>query len=431
LSTGIANFTTCKVGRSLLFRPFPDKMGPSGPAADGEYSMSAARPKILFVVAEDWYFWSHRRPIASAALQNSYDVFVATRVGDCGEKIIEAGFRLIPLRLDRSSYSLFHELRTVSELRSIYRREKPDIIHHIALKPILYGSIAALGNRRIQVINAFAGLGYLVSSPSFKARMLKRVLWKMFRFLLNRPNSFLLLQNREDRDLLVAEVGVPPEKTTIIRGSGVDVNEFQAIAEVPSVPIVLLSSRMLWIKGISDFVEAAKLLHSRGVRARFVLAGDTDPGSPGAIPREKLQEWQNAGRVEWWGHQQSMSRMLQQSAIVCLPSHGGEGVPKALIEAAASERAIVATDVPGCRDIVRHGTNGLLVPPKNPAALADAIATLLNDPSLRAAMGRRGREIAVNEFSEEKVIQQTLALYRQLLSGGTATVNADDPVREI
>jgi glycosyltransferase involved in cell wall biosynthesis len=406
-------------------------MGPSGPAAGGEYSMSAARPKILFVVAEDWYFWSHRRPIASAALQNGYDVFVATRVGDCGEKIIEAGFRLIPLRLDRSSYSLFHELRTVSELRSIYRREKPDIIHHIALKPILYGSIAALGNRRIQVINAFAGLGYLVSSPSFKARMLKRVLWKMFRFLLNRPNSFLLLQNREDRDLLVAEVGVPPEKTTIIRGSGVDVNEFQAIAEVPSVPIVLLSSRMLWIKGISDFVEAAKLLHSRGVRARFVLAGDTDPGSPGAIPREKLQEWQNAGRVEWWGHQQSMSRMLQQSAIVCLPSHGGEGVPKALIEAAASERAIVATDVPGCRDIVRHGTNGLLVPPKNPAALADAIATLLNDPSLRAAMGRRGREIAVNEFSEEKVIQQTLALYRQLLSGGTATVNADDPVREI
>jgi glycosyltransferase involved in cell wall biosynthesis len=406
-------------------------MGPSGPAAGGEYSMSAARPKILFVVAEDWYFWSHRRPIASAALQNGYDVFVATRVGDCGEKIIEAGFRLIPLRLDRSSYSLFHELRTVSELRSIYRREKPDIIHHIALKPILYGSIAALGNRRIQVINAFAGLGYLVSSPSFKARMLKRVLWKMFRFLLNRPNSFLLLQNREDRDLLVAEVGVPPEKTTIIRGSGVDVNEFQAIAEVPSVPIVLLSSRMLWIKGISDFVEAAKLLHSRGVRARFVLAGDTDPGSPGAIPREKLQEWQNAGRVEWWGHQQSMSRMLQQSAIVCLPSHGGEGVPKALIEAAASERAIVATDVPGCRDIVRHGTNGLLVPPKNPAALSDAIATLLNDPSLRAAMGRRGREIAVNEFSEEKVIQQTLALYRQLLSGGTATVNADDPVREI
>jgi glycosyltransferase involved in cell wall biosynthesis len=406
-------------------------MGPSGPAAGGEYSMSAARPKILFVVAEDWYFWSHRRPIASAALQNGYDVFVATRVGDCGEKIIEAGFRLIPLRLDRSSYSLFHELRTVSELRSIYRREKPDIVHHIALKPILYGSIAALGDRRMQVINAFAGLGYLVSSPSFKARMLKRVLWKMFRFLLNRPNSFLLLQNEEDRDLLVAEVGVPVDKTTIIRGSGVDVNEFQAIAEVSSVPIVLLSSRMLWIKGISDFVEAAKLLRARGVHARFVLAGDTDPGSPGAIPREKLQEWQNAGRVEWWGHQQSMSRMLQQSAIVCLPSHGGEGVPKALIEAAASERAIVATDVPGCRDIVRHGTNGLLVPPKNPAALADAIATLLNDPSLRAAMGRRGREIAVNEFSEQKVIQQTLALYRQLLSGGTATVNADDPVREI
>lgn len=393
--------------------------------------MSAARPKILFVVAEDWYFWSHRRPIATAALLNGYDVFVATRVGNCGEKIVEAGFRLIPLRLNRSSYSLFHELRTVSELRSIYRREKPDIVHHIALKPILYGSMAALGNKRTQVINAFAGLGYLVSSSSFKAKVLRRVLWKMFCFLLNRPNSFLLLQNREDRDLLVAEVGVPPEKTTIIRGSGVNANEFQATDEAPGVPIVLLSSRMLWIKGISDFVEAAKLLRAGGINARFVLAGDTDPGSPGAIPREKLQEWQNAGTVEWWGHQQSMAQTLQQASVVCLPSHGGEGVPKALIEAAASERAIVATDVPGCRDIVRHGTNGLLVPPKNPAALAEAIARLLNDAALRAEMGRHGREIAVNEFSEEKVIQQTLALYRQLLSGGAATVNADTPVREL
>lgn len=393
--------------------------------------MSAARPKILFVVAEDWYFWSHRRPIAAAALQNGYDVFVATRVGDCGEKIIEAGFRLIPLRLNRSSYSLFHELRTISELRRIYRREKPDIVHHIALKPILYGSMAALGNRRTQVINAFAGLGYLVSSPSFKARALKQMLWKAFRFLLNRPNSFLLLQNPEDRDLLVAEVGVRPEKTAIIRGSGVDVNDFQATAEAAGVPIVLLSSRMLWIKGISDFVEAAKLLSAKGVHARFVLAGDTDPGSPGAIPREKLQEWRNAGPVEWWGHQQSMPRTLQQATLVCLPSHGGEGVPKALIEAAASERAIVTTDVPGCRDIVRHGTNGLLVPPRNPAALSDAIAQLLKDAPLRAQMGRRGREIAVNEFSEEKVIQQTLALYCQLLNAGAARMNADSPVREM
>jgi glycosyltransferase involved in cell wall biosynthesis len=393
--------------------------------------MSAARPKILFVVAEDWYFWSHRRPIAAAALQNGYDVYVATRVGDCGEKIIGAGFRLIPLRLNRSSYSLFYELRTVRQLRSIYRQVKPDIVHHIALKPILYGSMAALGDRRMQVINAFAGLGYLVSSMSFKARALKQVLWKIFRFLLNRPNSFLLLQNREDRDLLVADVGVLPEKTTIIRGSGVDIHEFQATAELPGVPIVLLSSRMLWIKGISDFVDAAKLLRARGVNARFVLAGDTDLGSPGAIPREKLQEWQNAGSVEWWGHQQSMPQMLQQATLVCLPSHGGEGVPKALIEAAASERAIVATDVPGCRDIVRHGINGLLVATKNPAALADAIATLLNDASLRAEMGRRGRKIAVNEFSEEKVIQQTLALYRKLLGGGAAPMNADSPVREI
>jgi len=370
--------------------------------------------KLLFVVTEDWYFLSHRLPIGEAALRAGYEVTVATRVVNRGDEIKTKGFRLIELQhFKRESLSPLNETRAIAELRSIYRREQPDIIHHIALKPILYGNIAALG-LPTKIINAFAGLGYLVSSPSFKARTLKRVLWQMFRFLLNRPNSFLLLQNREDRDLLIAEVGVRPGKSTIIRGSGVNVNEFQAVPEPSAIPIVLLSSRMLWIKGISDFVEAAKLLCATGVNARFVLAGDTDPGSPGAIPREKLQEWQNTGAVEWWGHQQSMSKTLKQAALVCLPSHGGEGVPKALIEAAASERAIVATDVPGCRDIVRHGMNGLLVPTKNPAALAEAIARLLNDARLRAEMGHRGREIVIAEFSERKVIEETLSLYQRL-----------------
>jgi glycosyltransferase involved in cell wall biosynthesis len=393
--------------------------------------MSSKRPKLLFVVTEDWYFWSHRLPIAKAALEAGYDVALATRVNEHGKRISEEGFCLIPLQLNRSSYSFMRELRAILELREIYSREKPEIIHQVALKPILYGSIAATGFKKAGIINAFAGLGYLVSSPSLKAKVLRRSIWAALRFLLKRGNSFVLLQNDEDKELLIREVGVPPEKTTVIRGSGVNMDEFKPAATAPAeeTPIVLLSSRMLWIKGISDFVEAASILRQRGLTARFVLAGDTDLGSPGAIPRSKLVEWQSSGMVEWWGHQQSMHEALRKAAIVCLPSHGGEGVPKALIEAAATGRAIVATDVPGCRDIVRHRINGLLVPPRDSAALADALQELLTDYSMRSEMGRRGREIASTEFAEKNVIQQTLALYNKVLISCCPTLDSNAPPR--
>jgi glycosyltransferase involved in cell wall biosynthesis len=394
--------------------------------------MSSKRPKLLFVVTEDWYFWSHRLPIAKAALEAGYDVAVATRVNEHGKRITEAGFRLIPLQMNRGSYSFLHEVRAISELRDIYRREKPDIIHQVALKPILYGSIAAMGLGNVPIINAFAGLGYLVSSSSIKAKVLRSGIWTALRFLLKRGNSFVLLQNREDQELLIREIGVPTEKTTVIRGSGVDMDQFKPTTEASPerAPTVLLSSRMLWIKGINDFVDAAKILRDKGLTARFVLVGDTDLGSPGAIPRAQLVEWQRSGMVEWWGHQPSMHETLREAAIVSLPSHGGEGVPKALIEAAACGRAIVATDVPGCRDIVRHRINGLLVPPKNPMALADALQELLADSSTRSEMGRRGREIASNEFSEESVIQQTLALYSKVLTCCSPTLNSDAPPQQ-
>jgi glycosyltransferase involved in cell wall biosynthesis len=382
------------------------------------------RPRLLLLITEDRFLWSHRLPIARAALQDGYEVIIATRVDGDAQRIRDEGFRLIPLHLARESYSLLNEFRAIRELREVYRAERPDIVHHIALKPVLYGSIAALGRNEIRVINALTGLGYLVTSSSLKARVLRVPIWNALRFLLNRPNHQVLLQNQEDKQLLVTKLKVCPERITIIQGSGVDMNLFRSAPEPVGTPIVLLASRMLWIKGITEFVAAADLLKRKGITARFVLAGDTDPNSPSAIPRQQLLNWQISGTVEWWGHQQEMPEIFRQVDLVCLPSQGGEGVPKVLIEAAASGRAIVTTDVPGCRDIVRQGINGILVPPRNAAALAEAIADMLKNPAIRLQMANRGREIAISEFSEDVVINQTLALYRELLRSNPQPVSA-------
>src|SRR5258708_18989605 len=198
------------------------------------------RPKLLFVVTEDRFFWSHRQPIGRAALQSGYEVIVAARVHSCAERLGDAGIRFIPLELTRETYSPFKELRAVRQLRKIYQTEKPDIVHHVALKPVLYGSLAALGRNDINVVNAFIGLGYLVQSPSLKAKALRFAIWRGFRFLLNRAHSRVLLQNEDDERMLVENLRIPPEKISVIRGAGVDLRVFHPTPEPAGVPIVLL-----------------------------------------------------------------------------------------------------------------------------------------------------------------------------------------------
>jgi len=330
------------------------------------------------------------------------------------QAIEQEGFRFVPLHLARRSANPWREAKSAWELFHLYRRERPDLVHHITIKPVLYGSIAALGRSDLRVINALTGLGYLVSSSSLKTRLLRWLIWNVFRFLLTRPNHSVLLQNHDDEQLLASRLGISPEKIIVIRGSGVDASLFRPTSEPQGTPTVVLASRMLWIKGVGEFVEAATVLRSKGVQGRFVLVGDTDLSNPSSIPRQQLLDWHNSGNVEWWGHQEDMPGIFQQANLVCLPSRGGEGVPKTLIEAAASGRAIVATDVPGCRDIVRQGVNGFLVPPRNANALAQAIETLIRDRELRLLMAARGRQIALDEFTQEIVVQQTLGLYREL-----------------
>jgi glycosyltransferase involved in cell wall biosynthesis len=365
--------------------------------------------KLLFVVADDWYFLSHRLPLACAALREGFEVVVATRVGSKGQEILDAGFRLIPLEhLKREKRSPLGELRAIGELRSIYRRENPDIVHHVALKPVLYGSISALG-LPLKIVNAFAGLGYLESSKSPKAMVLRTIIWNMMRFLLNRPKAFTILQNFEDRDFAVNTLGMSEENTEVIMGSGVDLELFRPSPQPSGVPIVMLPSRLLWNKGVAEFVAAAELLTSTGVKARFVLVGDTDEGSPSAIPRSRIAEWNDSGSIEWWGKLNNMQEVIPQSSIICLPSYR-EGIPKVLIEAAACGRPIVTTDVPGCRDVVQHYVNGMLVPPRNTDVLALTIRVLLGNSDLRARMGDAGRKIAAH-FSQDVVIEKTLVRY--------------------
>ena len=341
---------------------------------------------------------------------------MVTRVNEYGSRIRAEGFKLIPLTLRRRGRNPWQEFRVIAQLVRIYRTERPDIVHHVAIKPVLYGSVAASLTHVRATVNALAGLGYVFSSSQRKARMLRPLVKLAYHFLLNRANSRTIIQNPEDRHLLTTAAFLSPEKTVLIRGSGVDVSFFAPAPEPHDIPVIVMACRMLWDKGAREFVQAARLVHEAGISARFVLVGKSDTENPMAVPVSQLAEWQQQGDVEWWGHREDMHRVFALSHIACLPTFYGEGLPKVLIEAAACGRPIVATDVPGCREIVRHGENGLLVPARDPGALAEALKQLILDPALRQRMGRRGREIAEAEFSEARVAHETLAVYRSLLA---------------
>ncbi len=369
--------------------------------------------KLLFLVTEDWYFCSHRLPLARAAQAAGYEVVVATRVDLRGDEIMAEGFRLVPIGLRRRSRNPFREMAAIAEIAQIYRRERPDIVHHVALKPVLYGSLAALLVHRPAVVNALAGMGFIFTSSSRTAAVLRSAVSQIFRFLLNAGRSVLILQNPDDEAMLESGGLIAPSRVRLIRGSGVDIDRFAPTPEPGGTPVVMLPSRMLWVKGVGEFVAAAGTLRTRGVVARFVLVGDGDADNPASIPDAQLKAWYDSGLIECWGRCEDMPAAFAQANIVCLPSYR-EGLPKVLLEAAACARALVATDAPGCREIVRHGENGLLVPLRDAASLADAIERLLGDFALRLRMGKKGRHMVESEFSEKKVIQETLAVYREM-----------------
>lgn len=371
------------------------------------------RPRLVYVVTEDWYFWSHRLDLARAAREAGYEIIVATRVTDHGDRIRGEGFQLEPLEMVRRSRNPFREVMAIAELVQLYRRVRPDVVHHVAMKPILYGSLAAWCARAPAVINAFAGLGYAFMDE--RNGLVRWCVKSALRIVLRLGRSVVLVQNRDDQDRLVGEGVVPASRTRLIAGSGIDIALYSLQPQPSGTSVVVLPARMLWDKGVGEFVEAARSLKQKGVHARFILVGRRDEHNPAAIPESRLKEWVQEGVVEWWGHREDMPAVYAAAMLVVLPSYR-EGLPKVLLEAAACGKAIVTTDVPGCREIVRDRFNGLLVAPKDSTALAMAMEELLSNQEARDVMGQRSRTRVTMEWSGPRITEQILGLYRDMVT---------------
>lgn len=380
--------------------------------------------KVLFLVTNDWYFWSHRLALARALREAGAEVFVMTRLNGQGSAFESEGFRVIPWKnMSARSVNPFREGKALWEVLVAYRHLRPDLIHHIALKPALYGGLAAFVWGRIPSIQTVAGLGYLFTNPARKLLWLRWLLLVGLWIVQRLERAKTIFQNPDDRDFFVSTGMLRASDAVLIRGSGVNLSTFLPLPEPNGIPVVTLPARMMWDKGIREFVEAAQQLRRQGVKVRFALAGRVDGASPGAVGEDQLLSWASEGVVEWWGYEPDVRILFSRSNLICLPSFYREGIPKVLLEACACERAVVTTNSPGCREVVREGENGLLVPPRDSSALANAIRRLLEDASLRARMAKRGREIVEQEFSERLVIQQTFALYRQVLNGRWPSLN--------
>ena len=374
------------------------------------------RSKLLYVDNRVKYVLSHRIPWLKGARKAGFEVHVTTLTAGEGSRIEDVGFPYHSISEQRRSNNPLHELQLIARLYGLYRQLQPDIVHHITLRSILYGSVASLFLRRPQIVNGVTGLGYLFSSEDAKIRALRKVVLWVLRLLRRRDHVFLF-QNPDDELLFQRHQIADPASSVLIKGSGVDTERFVPQPEPTGPPVVLFPARMLWHKGVQEFVDAARQLKDKGGEARFVMVGDTDPDNPAGVSANQLQQWEDEGVIEWWGYQESMPDVFAQSHVVCLPSAYREGVPKVLIEAASCGRPIVTTDMPGCREIVNDGENGYLVPPQDSTAVVQALTPLIEDAELRRRMGKQGRELVRAEFSVEHVVRSTLEVYEQALKG--------------
>ena len=372
------------------------------------------RPHLVFAITEDWYFWSHRRSVAAAALEAGWRVTLASRFSDHRDRIEAMGVETADLPVRRTGRNPVGEAAAVAALARLYRRLRPDVVHHVAIKPVLYGSWAARLAGVPRVVNAISGLGYAFTGAGPEARAYRVFATAAYRSALRRRGTRTIFQNDDDRSYFVDAGLVRPEDTVLIRGSGVDVEAFRPGPEPDGPFTALYAGRMLWSKGVADLVEAVPWLRSDGHDVRVVLVGHSDAANPEAIPPATIRGWESEGLAEWWGRRDDMPSVLAEAHVVVLGSER-EGVPKVLLEAAGAGKPIVTTDVPGCREVVEDGKNGFLVPVHDPPALASALGRLASDASLRARMGAASREKALAEFSERQVARETLAVYDELL----------------
>ncbi len=374
-----------------------------------------SKPVLLYLVTEDWYFLSHRLPMARAAREAGYAVHVATRVTRHADAIRGEGFDLHELNWRRGSFNPLGFVRAVLEIRRLYKNVKPALVHHVAMQPTVMGSLAAIG-LDIRCINALAGLGFAFTSDTPRARFARSIMTVLLRILLNRRNSVVLVQNPDDRAAMKS-LGVPCDKISLVPGSGVDTDELEPLPDPAGPVTAAFVGRLLDDKGVRALVEAHRRLDSEGRSVRLLIAGEPDPSNPASIPPDEIETWRQYGWIELLGHVADIREVWKRAHIAVLPSRR-EGLPKSLLEAAACGRPIVATDVPGCREIARQDINALLVPPDDPERLAAAIGRLAGAPDLRRRMGEASRALAAAEFSSDRIGRAIVALYEKLSARG-------------
>lgn len=370
--------------------------------------------RVLFVVNEAKFFLSHRLPIAEAAIAAGYEVHVAT-APDPSIDLKSFGVHQHSFHLSRSGSNPLSELRSVWQLYRLFVRVKPDIVHLVTIKPVLYGGIAARLAGVPALVAAISGLGAVFISSSLTMRVLRLGIGLLYRLSLGHRNSAVIFQNNDDKSVLMGMSVVRADQCRLIHGSGVSLTEYQLMPEPTSTPIVVMAARLLRDKGVLEFHAAAKRLREAGISARFLLAGAVDPGNPASLDAAELERWTDEGAVEVLGFRDNIPALFSGANVVVLPSYR-EGLPKVLIEAAACGRAIVTTDVPGCRDAVESGVTGILVPARDAESLAIAMRRLIEDPELRARMGHAARRFAEQRFDIKMVIAAHLKIYEELSS---------------
>lgn len=378
--------------------------------------------KVLLFANTAWYLFNFREPLARALRDAGHDVLLVSPDGPYGGRLRELGYRWEPAPMVRRSLNPLRELGLVLWLRRLIARENVDVVHGFTIKCAVYGSIAARMQGTPARVNAVAGMGYVFTSTAPLAMILRPVIRGLFRYALSGEGARLVLQNPDDVEFFARFRLVRPEQVRLIRGSGVDCSRFVPPSYDPDDrgrrPFrVLLPARLVWEKGIAEYADAARQLRGRGVAIDFLLAGEPDAGNPAAVPEHRIREWVDEGILQWLGHVHDMPGLFRSVDAVVLPTYYGEGLPKGLIEAAACGLPLVTTDVPGCREVVTDGVDGLLVPTRDAGALAAAILRLQADPALRGRLGGAARAKALAQFSEGIVIERTMDVYRELLPG--------------
>ncbi len=368
--------------------------------------------RLLILVNNPAFFLSHRLEIAQAALAAGYEVHIGTMDGPAVDQIRAHGFKHHVIPMTRSGKNPFQELRTLFALWRLMRRLRPHVVHAVTIKPVLYGGIAArlAGPRVGPFLAAISGLGYLFTRDT---GWMRRMALGLYGLALGRPSTRVIVQNRTDLDTLVQAGVVKEDQCVLIPGSGVDINKFSPAPE-PKEPLTLvMAARLLHDKGVQEYIDAAQWAQEQGYDWRWQIAGAVDPGNPASLTEAEIKRWHDAGVVEWLGERQDIEVLYRHAHIAVLPSYR-EGLPKSLIEAAASGRAVVTTDVPGCRDAIIADQTGLLVPVQDSLALAKAIERLARDAQLRQRLGAAGRQLAEERFDVAQVVRAHLALYQEL-----------------